>query len=549
MATMVELGKDAGRWESGFAKLLLARLLQGAALFCGACEDPDAFDELTDEYRLSAIGPNVLVTPSPNSNAGLETSAVGFPSTNRVFVSYNSQDSELSCGWSHSSNGGGSFTSTDHLSTPLPGFLGSDGSAFTKCLGDTWSADVSHSLGSPMVAMVAVTKHAGSGGCNGSWYDVGMWTGAPNAFPSPGNVLLLSDQLGSGGCTDGPKIGWDPTNHKAWVWWWDDGRTFLRPVAVLNNGTMIPGATIELTGELMADEKHATIAIKPGAGGAPPWIWLAYPTVVGDEDLKPCSVPGNWQTTAVTWWLSRSINDGADWTHLQIDHDPAWPFCLSANPLGGNRAIVSPIFEPNSGRLMLSYSRHIDDENGDFVGTRVVTKMWPNKNNNQNLFTTWIPICNPDVCPNPPPTGKSCLVNGAPPAGESVCHQYGPGVGVKSSGTRRFAAVFHDTRDSDDFGFPNPDVGETGIVNPLLSDIWGYSIRAGNLAGPEYTLDRITPLVGNVPWAETSTDGNLWWGDYEDGVMGFGSRFHAVWGDDRDIGDGTTKLMGAAFNE
>jgi hypothetical protein len=344
-------------------------------------------------------------------------------------------------------------------------------------------------------------------------------------------------------------VEWDPTNHTAWVWWWNDDHIYLRPVAVSSSGVISPGATIDLTGDLQVTQKHATMAIKPAASaGMPPTIWLAYPTIVGDDSLGDCSNSTNWANADVTWWLSKSVDNGATWTHLQIDHDEAWPYCLSATPLGGNRAIVSPIYDPSGDRLMLSYSRHVDDAAGNFVGTRVITKMTPDKLGNANAFFKWTPICNPAVCPNPPPSGSSCLVNGAPPVGETFCHQYGPAVGVKSSGTRRFAVAFHDTRDSQTNGLVHPNVGDTANVMPLKSDMWGYSIRSGPLAGPEYTMGRITPIGATVPWPETATTGNLWWGDYEDAVVGFGSRFHAIWADNRD-GAATTKLRGAAFNE
>jgi hypothetical protein len=510
-------------------------------------EDFDDFDEEEDvEFRLTAIGPNVLATPSPNSIGGNETSAVGFPSTNRLFVSYNSSTGGTSCGWSWSTNGGNSFTSTDDNSTPLPNVNGSDGQPLTRCLSDTWSADVAWSAQSPAVAMVAVTLHGPLGTCGGAYRDVVMWTGAPNSFPAgpAGNRALLSNQLGSGGCTDGPTVEWDKTNKTAWVWWWNDDEIFLRPVGIASNGIISPGATINLT----VTQKHAKMALRPAAGaGMSPTIWLAYPDYVGSQHER-CDLDTNHMLKDVTWWLSRSEDGGGTWNHLLIDRDDKWPDCLSDTPLGGNRSIVSPVYDPWNDKVMLSYSRHMDDENGDFVGTRVVTKMWPDKFGNQNAFTTWIPICNPNVCPNPPPTGMSCLVNGAPPDGETYCHQYGPGVGVKTQGTRKFAAVFHDTRDS---ALPHPPVGNSTKVNKLESDVWGFSIRTGALAGPEYTMSRITPIADpKVPWPETSTTGNLWWGDYEDGVVGFGTRFHAIWGDDRDnLDGGITKLMGAAFNE
>jgi hypothetical protein len=546
------------------------RVLSLCCLTVTDCEAPDA--EVDDgsleleeeqEFRLTAVGANVLVTPAagPGGTGGSETSAVGFSAANKLFVSFNSSTTSTSCGWSYSNNGGASFTAADDRHSPMPTFVGSNGMNLVRCLSDTWSSDASWSSGAPYVAMVAVTTHGGASQCGGNagWRDVAMWTGAPNSFPSAaaGHVALLSDQLSSGGCTDGPKVEWDLTNHTAWVWWWNDvlvgtslvPHVYLRPVAISSTGVITPGATIDLTGLLMVEQKHATMAIKPAAGvGMQPTIWLTYPTEVGDETLGACNNAANWVDLDITWWLSKSVDGGVTWSHLQIDYDDAWPQCLSATPKGGNRAIVSPIYDPSSDRLMLSYSRHIDDAVGNFVGTRVITKMTPDKFGNANAFTRWVPICNPAVCPNPPPTGSSCLIDGAPPVGETVCHQYGPAVGVKSSGTRRFATTFHGTRDSDGKGFPHPPVGDDTHVNPLLSDLWGYSIRSGPLAASEYTMSRVTPLGATVPWPEKATTGNLWWGDYEDGVVGFGSRFHAIWGDNRD-GQTTTKLMGAAFNE
>lgn len=516
-------------------------------LGCSGDSEGAELDDGDAEPRLSAVGANVLVTPGPNSLGGNETSAVGFPTANTLFVSYNSSTGGPSCGWSYSTNGGTSFTSTDDRATPLPGFLGSDGSAFTRCLGDTWSTDVSWSAGSPVVAMVAVTLHATDPGpCGTAYRDVAMWTGSPSNL-SGGKVAILSDQLGSGGCTDGPKVEWDPTNHTAWVWWWNDDQTFLRPVAIAANGTMTPGATIDLTGTMMVDEKHATMAIKPAAGaGASPTIWLSYPSIAGDESLSPCNLATSWDTIDMYWWLSKSVDGGATWTHLELDHDSAWPVCLSATPRGGNRSIVSSVYDPSSQRVLLSYSRHIDDANGNFVGTRVVTKQTPTAGGNANAFNRWLPLCNPALCPPSTPTGSSCLVQGAPPVGETFCHQYGPSAGVKGSGTRKFAAVFHDTRDS---GLPHPAVGDAATVKPLESDIWGYSIQPGApFDSLPRTMSRVTPLGPGVPWKEKSTNLNLWWGDYEGGVVGFGSTFYAIWGDNRD-GTTTTKLMGASFND
>jgi hypothetical protein len=73
---------------------------------------------------------------------------------------------------------------------------------------------------------------------------------------------------------------------------------------------------------------------------------------------------------------------------------------------------------------------------------------------------------------------------------------------------------------------------------PLQDCIWPVACWGG----------RLTPLGPTVPWPEVATNGNLWWGDYEDGVVAFGDKFYGIWGDNRD-GSTETKLYGAWFDE
>jgi hypothetical protein len=323
-------------------------------------------------------------------------------------------------------------------------------------------------------------------------------------------------------------------------------------VAVSNVGAMTPGTTINLTGQLaLSAPQHAKMAIKPASGvGKKPTIWLAYATDYGTTEGRDCSLPANWFTKDMTWWLSKSTDNGVTWTHLQIDHDPAWPNCLSATQMGGNRAIPSIEYDASTGRVVLAYSRHVDDAGGSFVGTRIKIKQTPTATGNANAFDTWSPVCNPAVCPQPPPMGMSCFINGAPPVGETFCHEFGADVGIKTSGTRKVAVVWHETKDSQlNPLFPHPPVGDNVNVNPLLSDIWGASLRSGSpYDNAPPTVNRITPLAGNVPWEDKGRNGNLWWGDYENGVVGLTNKFYTIWGDNRD-GSTTTRLYGAEFNE
>ncbi|MBC8067914.1 MAG: hypothetical protein IAG13_06225 [Deltaproteobacteria bacterium] len=540
----------------------------------GGCEAPDGEDydededeegedeeDEEDEYRLSAIGANFRVTFSAASLQGNETSAVGFPSSPgiKLFVSYNSNPltprpdgTTTRCGWAVSLNGAG-FASYDDGTTPLPGYgAGSDGSPYKFCLGDTWSTDASYSQTSPNVAMVAIARNTNPEplqcGHDG-WRDVAMWT-STNGGSSFSSVALLSNQMSSGGCVDGPKVEWDATNHTAWVWWWNFNKIYLRPVAISAGGAITPGATIDLTGKLKHNSPtHVTMAIKPGAVGGPPTIWLAYADD-GHGQWTHCELPANWQTISVNWWLSNSTDGGVTWTHLKVDSDPAWPRCISATERGANRTMISSIYDPSSDRVMVAYSRHIDDSAGNFVGTRIKIKQTPRADGNPNFFNSWTSMCNAAVCPQPPPTGMTCFIEGAPPVGETFCHEFGPALGVKSSGTRRVAVVWHDTRDSQlNPAFPHPAVGDNVTVKPLLSDVRGVSLRSGSPYDLEpRTGGNLTPVGASIPWQEKGQNGNLWWGDYEDGVVNWGTKFYGIWGDNRD-GTTTTKLYGAEFNE
>ncbi len=503
--------------------------------------------------ELTNIGPNVLVTPSPNSPQGNETSAVSVPigSSQNIFVSYNSNpgvdrpDGTLThCGRSYSSDGGSTWTSTDDYATPLPGYgnLGG-GWKYWYCLGDTYSTALSVEFAT--VAMVALAKN--KKGQNES-FDVAMWTSTDGGATFP-NVTRLSEFAPPAGA-DAPKVAADPTNETAWVFWWGKAnsssqpKNFLRPVRIDSQAQMTPGATIDLTGRLAVPYaiSQPSMAIKPAsAPGDLPTIYLAYEVHTSFPPPDPCDNPSSHGiTTEVTWYLSESSDGGQSWQNYGVDADGAWPWCLSATPMGANKPYISAVHSAGDDTVMLAYSRHIDDEAGSFVGTRVVTKMW-----DQAGFTTWIPICNPELCDRE----SNCLVNGTPPVGETFCHQFGHAVTIRSgSGDYRSAAVFHDTRDSDPILFPHPPVGDSSTVKPLQSDIWGYSGRPGPPTEQWWTMHRITPLGPGVPWEEKATNGNLWWGDYEDGVVDLGSKFFGIWADNRD-GTTTAKLFGAEFNE
>jgi hypothetical protein len=522
--------------------------------------------------ELTSIGPNNLVTASASSVQGNETSGVSLPSGNPqyVFVSYNSQPSVARpdgtfsrCGWAYSANAGAAWTSKEDWSgNVLPGWgpIGG-GYSYHHCRGDTYSAAIA--LQSPTgggstdrrVAMVAIADNWNGGGDRN--FDVGMWTSSDGGVTFP-NVTRVSDgpQTGSAGVpdtgSDGPKIAADPTNQAVYVYWWNGYSStqkynWLRKYTIGLAGQIAPaGAAINISA-MLANPLYIThpgITIKPAAAvGQQPTIYLAYPSFnPGYIDCSDATgnPPLNAAKANVTWHLSYSSNGGASWTNVVVDNDPAWPICLSKTSRGHNMPYISIAYDKTNDAVMLSYSRHIDDQGGSYVGTRVVTRRFVAGAMNGY----WVPICNPVLC-----GAVGCLMNGAPRVGETYCHQFGQSVAVRSGpGDYRFASVFHDTRDSNSVGFPHPAVGDSVTVNRLASDVWGYAGRTGLPVQGWATMSRITPLASNVPWLETSTTGHTWWGDYEAATINLGSKFYAAWGDNRD-GTTSTKLRGAYFNE
>ena len=107
---MTGMGLGCGRQVSMRASTMVGssrfRVVPWWLLCCGpillSCDEPvkeangtllAEDQEDADEFRLTSVGASVLATPGPGSSSGNETSAVGFPSTNTIFVSYNSTTS------------------------------------------------------------------------------------------------------------------------------------------------------------------------------------------------------------------------------------------------------------------------------------------------------------------------------------------------------------------------------------------------------------------------------------------------------------------------
>jgi len=517
------------------------------------------------ESALTNVGASVSVTPSVNASVGNEVTAVAvqtgsgtvvFATFNSNFGSFLPDGNKTHCGWAKSNSSQTSFTSYDSYYNPLPIPTMSSGSPYERCLGDTWAAALGPQRQSQAV-MVAVAQ------ANDDTRDVVLWVtnNGGTSFTSATTISTLPTGAGA----DGPKVAIDATNNAAYVWWANEGSNgikthYLRRANIALNGSVSLGPLQTLTNKLpgTATPLHAVITIRKAVGTALPRIFLAYPTA--GMSLIPDCFNNPSQTGVVNWYLAYSDNGGSTWTSHLVDTDPAFPMCQFQSPsndeflkrLGGNRSYISAVYDGTtggSGRVLLAYQRHEDDENGDYVGTRINVAHWPSEPMGIG-FDRWKPACNPAICP---PSGGNCLVDGRLPAGETYCTQYGQSVAVRGAGgASQMAIVWHDTRDTPS-SHPQPMVGDATSRNIVKSDIWGVSVRPGEpkdtctLISCPKTQSRITPLSSTVPWLPTATNGNLWWGDYEQGIATLGNNFFAVWADNRDQSL-TTRIRGAAFD-
>ena len=518
----------------------------------------DTPEEGTAQEPLLSIGTTVNVTPSPNATVGNEVSAAVVPVTGGsvVFATFNSDhnlpqaDGKVThCGWAKSNTSFTSFQSFDSFFTPLPVPTTSTGSAFLRCQGDTYASAIGWTN---QVLMTAVDQL--QDGKN----EVVLY-GSTNGGTSFSRAVTLSSGT-STGATDGQKMAADPNNHALYVWWWNANAQsgvnnhFLRKVTVSSTGAFTLGPIKTLTGLTGGSPAplQASIAVKPGPSGGRPRIFLAYPSAGMSED--DCTSP-NGKIKSVTWTLSVSDDEGTTWQAFTIDSDASWPTCMFQSPstpgkdgLGDNRSYVSLAYDPTSDRAILAYQKHVEDVNLSYLGTRVITAVWPNDPGGTG-FDYWTPICNPAVCPPP----GNCLVQGRLPVGETYCTQFGQSIASRAVGaSSRLTVVWHDTRDTNPATFPHPPVGDATTRNKLQSDVWGHSIRPGEPidcppSNPcPKTQSRITALGSGVPWLPNGTNGNTWWGDYEAGTVSLGSKFFTVWADNRD-GSINTRLKGASF--
>jgi len=506
------------------------------------------------------------VTPSTNATVGNEAVAVGVPvpGGNVVFASYNSSfgvelgdGKKTHCGWSKSNTSQTSFVSRDSFYNPslLNVPVMTSGMPYGRCRGDTWAAAMGPQRLS-QVLMVAVAED--SAGVR----DAVLWSSIDGGTSFPFSKTV-SDTT-SFGNVDGTKVAVDTKNNTAYVWWKNgDGQMindhYMRKVTIAASGAITLGAIKKLTNKVTgaAAPWHATISIKHAASTtAFPRIFLAYPTAGMGGNLSCFTTYTD--TINVNWYLAYSDDDGTSWTSLLVDNDPTFPRCQFQSPssdpylalLGGNRSYISSTFDTKSGRVLLAYQRHEDDENGSYVGTRIRVKHWPSEDGGTGAnFDTWVPVCNPAVCPQ---GGGNCLVEGRLPAGETYCTQYGQSVGVRTVGSvSQNAVVWHDTRDTP-LSNPHPSVGDAVSRNKVKSDVWGLSVRPGepkdgcNPNCPN-SMSALTGLGSGVPWLPTGANGNIWWGDYEQGVADVGGKFFSVWADNRDQAT-TTRLKGAQFD-
>lgn len=530
---------------------------------CVADDSPNEDDEELGEAESSLlnIGTSISVTPSVNASVGNEVTAVAVPtsaSTSVVFATYNSNfgvflpdGNKTHCGWAKSNASQTSFTSYDSYYNPLPVPAMSSGT-YERCLGDTWAAALGPQRLSQAV-MVAVAEST-----DGT-RDVVLWitNNAGSSFISATTISTAA----TGAQADGPKVAIDPTNNTAYVWWANVvggvNVHYMRKVGINANGSVNLGPIVNLTNKLpgvgSGAPLHASITVRKGVGTALPRVFLAYPTA-GMSLIPNCFLDAS-QTGVVNWYLAYSDNSGSTWTSHLVDTDPTFPFCQFQSPsndeflkrLGGNRSYISAVYDETAGRVILAYQRHEKDAGDNYIGTRINHAHWPSDPGGAG-FDRWKPACNPAVCP---PTGN-CLVDGRLPIGETYCTQYGQSVAVRVvGGASQAVTVWHDTRDTPS-SHPHPAVGDAISRNIVKSNIWGSSLRPGEPkdgCSPNCpkTQSRITPLSSSVPWLPTATNGNLWWGDYEQGIANLGNRFFAVWADNRDQSQ-TARLRGAHFD-
>jgi len=341
---------------------------------------------------------------------------------------------------------------------------------------------------------------------------------------------------------------------------------------------------------------HAVLAVHSKGRGRKPRLFLCWASNAdGAFDDRDANTPGCLtqpnDRPAVRWYMAYSDDEGLTWTTTLVDEDPAWPHCISPNRLTANRPTPSMVFDKRSERLFITLNSSAFREDGAFVGTRARLYAWPARESDGE-FDVWTPLCNPaasepSAFPTIPPDVLPVLPAGAAdavleaelqwrkrlPTDETYCFQYGGSVGQARRGDPRVAWMWYDSRDSK-LSHPRP--GDRAVVQ-LEANVWAAVLdprrtppplaraqvritplangaQAGVTSGPGGKR-RYAPVVaaatgsarGHVPWNPSRAGyGNVWWGDYSNGVTWQGDHFFGFWADMRDRAD-SSRIYGAAF--
>ncbi len=507
-----------------------------------ACSSSRADIVQRQSEPLSSLGANTLIADG-NETAAAAFDAIdpvgGNPITNLI-VGFNPITGHDTARWGVSSNRGLSWAVHDTAGPMLYTFP-SIAPSYPPATFHSWYADTNVAgvgIRNDVVFVSAVIS-------NKNTSDVGLALSVDggNTFAS---AIRVNNPENGANTIDSPKVAGNGVGS-AWVWWYSapaglaGSGNYLRRIAI-SGSTLTPDSQIDLTGVLrVPTAQHAALAVRHDAVGDT--IYLVYSNVgAGPADCtQPPPAGAQGQTVHAIWYLS-VMSPSQTWTHYTMADDPEWPQCLTNQYNGQNRWIPEIAYDSTSQRLVTVINQSQRDSANNKVGTRAMVRQFPNALG-QNAFDLWIPVCNPQICPNP--TAQPCLIEGRLPVGESFCNQYGVEIAATSigGGASRAAVAWHDTRDSISPMPPPP--GPSPPVLNLQASIWGASFRPGTPKdhAPQ-TQSRISSGAG-VPWTQTGTVGNTAWGDYE-GMCAENGLFHGFWGDDRS-GSTTPQVYTASF--
>lgn len=548
-------------------------ILGFGVLACSGSRDSEATGSAS--AAIVGVSPNFEISVEPTSWDMQETSSVTVPSydcdpvggchnVTHVVVGYN--ESYIGQGWSvtqvspiawqaHTSDDSDPSFAWPHLQDPDPSCDTGGGDTYLQYSSDPSLAYMGR-VGQVAYAALYQTQ------CTRAPFKrvyVAVLISTDGGYHFPTGYLVSTDSN-----PDEPRLASDVATGDLFVMWRDVTslsmlfrRLHTNPTGVVTSMDPIDqfgtGSPPQGIGTMTCSGLH----FNPGASGSiamiadsqqsPVHLYFAYPdhgssyreltggsgcsTVSGS--IWSATTPMSWYSSVATVDPSGQLNFGTAPAGCPalIHADHTWPYCTMLSDNSENRAMPSLAWVNSTNvppRLVSVISQSVTrggDPNPADTGTRAVMRQ-------STTGHVWsggeYPLCGPF---------DGTITNNNPlPSNETYCLQYGTEVAAYGAGggtgQNQIGWAWKDTRDN--------------IDNQHVS-IW-----AGTLPpGPEhlvFTLGRLTPLGGGVPWTQTALGGNTQWGDYEGmSVDPATGTFYATWGDDRTKLPDITRVYAASF--